>query len=617
MRLYVHMMLCGSICTLLYILFNNRLPYELPLKGRRFLIWINIGFYLLPVPWLAAEVIELAQWILEKAGKTFSSNKCGDVYDATSVWNSFIVLDQEGKIVCITGYQRILPVILVIMTVCLALLVGWVAVYVMTGRRYKRNMVFFDAGHYMKGSKEESKECPKWQKKGSLTKRRIVIGISPCVSSPVTVGLVRPVILLPVDYRDYENSMEEVLLHEMNHVSCMDIVERFLGFVVVVMYFFNPLVHYLLRENVAVSEMLSDEAAVKGKTKKQKADYIRCIMAASQKMENPKITVLSLGVSKSLLRKRMEQIMETNKKKRWKKKAAAVVVVVCGLASSIPALAYQKPREYVQNGTNDWSDKDILVFARNGEENPMEGEYTDFGHNNIIFISENDNDYGVMECSFSQGQQGQKQGVCAHSYMTGTIAEHDRHADGSCTVVTYEARQCEKCGNAVRGDEVSSFTYKSCPHIDAGVTEPDQKTVSEMGVVNTDALRVRSAAEYDAAVLTLLKEGAVVTVFEEKGEFYKVLIRSEEAAEPLEGYVRKEYLEVPASEVGIANIDIEVQSSKGATLLKEGKIVRIIAEEGDFYKVLIHSKEYEELLEGYVRKEYLNLFTNAADNSVF
>ncbi len=39
MRLYVHMMLCGSVCTLLYLFCSGILPYELPLRWRRF--WIR------------------------------------------------------------------------------------------------------------------------------------------------------------------------------------------------------------------------------------------------------------------------------------------------------------------------------------------------------------------------------------------------------------------------------------------------------------------------------------------------------------------------------------------------------------------------------------------------
>ena len=328
------MMLCGSICTLLYIFFNSILPYELPLKWKRFLIRVNIGFYLLPLPWFAAEMKELARWLLEKTGMIFKQNRRADVFDATSVWKSFIVLDGDGKIIRVTGYQKILPVITAVLAICLVLLAGWVVLYMRTCSRYKRNMVFLDADHYLKD-----------KNKG----RRIAVGVSPCVLSPVTVGVIRPVILFPVDYQKYKNSVNEVILHELNHVSCMDIVERFAGFAVVVVHFFNPLAYYLFGESFAVSEMLSDEAAVKGRTKKQKADYIRCIMEASERTDYLRIIAPSLGVYKSLLRRRMEKIMGKNKKKVWKKQTVVAAVAVCALAGSIPALAYQKPCEYVQN----------------------------------------------------------------------------------------------------------------------------------------------------------------------------------------------------------------------------------------------------------------------------
>lgn len=560
MRLYVHMMLCGSVCTLLYLFCSGILPYELPLRWRRFWIRGSMMFYLLPVPWFAAEAKELVRWTLEKAGVTFPQKKFMDVYDAMSVWKSFWVLDEEGRVVYITGYREILPVIMIVLTVCILLLAGWVVLYMRTGRRYKRSMIFFEAEHCVT---ENELQYGAWHSlRDGHTKRKIIVGISPCIASPVTVGLFRPVILFPVDHRGYDRAMEEVLLHEQNHVSCMDIVERFFAFATVVVHFLNPLAYYLYQESIAVSEMLSDEAAVSGRTKQQKANYIRCIMEASQKAGSPNPVIPSLGVSKSLLRKRMEQIMGTNKKKTWKKSAVVAVVAVCALASSIPALAYRKPHAYVQGGTKDWSDKDVLVFAQEGEENPMEGAHTDFSQGDTVFVGGESNAYEVIDCIVRQGQQGQKQSVCAHSYVTGTIAEHEKHPDGSCTVITYEAQQCAKCGSAIRGDEVSSFTYKICPHTGAEGTdadkkadvletvgaEPDKKAdetqspASEIGVVNTDALKVRSAAARDAEVMTLLEKDAVVEIVAEENDFYKVLIRSGESTEPLEGYVRKEYL---------------------------------------------------------------------------
>lgn len=116
-------------------------------------------------------------------------------------------------------------------------------------------------------------------------------------------------------------------------------------------------------------------------------------------------------------------------------------------------------------------------------------------------------------------------------------------------MVTYEAQKCAKCGSAVRGDEIAAFTYKSCPHTNSGGTEPDNYVsdenntpASEKAVVNVNALRVRLAADPDAAVSGLLKKGEIVEIIAQEGDFYKVIIKQEDE-EPMEGYVRMEYLE--------------------------------------------------------------------------
>lgn len=69
MRLYVCMTACGSICTLMYILLNSVLSYELPLKWRRGLLRVNILFYLLPLPWFAAELKVILRTLLDIEGE--------------------------------------------------------------------------------------------------------------------------------------------------------------------------------------------------------------------------------------------------------------------------------------------------------------------------------------------------------------------------------------------------------------------------------------------------------------------------------------------------------------------------------------------------------------------
>lgn len=307
MRLYVHMMLCGSLCTLMYMLFNSILAYEFPLKWKRWLLRANIIFYLLPVPWMAAELRDVIKMLLQTvADITFPEVhdiKEIDTFNGTDLWKSMLVFNEEGKLIYITGYEKVMPIIRAVLVLCMIALFLWIVLYTKVSRQCKNSMVFLDMNHHYIQDQR--------------TGKKVAVGISPCVSSPVTVGLIKPVILFPVDYHGYNSALKEVILHELNHVSCRDAIERFFCFGVIVVHIFNPLAYYLFREMIAVSEMISDEVALEGRTKQQKADYIRCIMTASQGGSRSMILVPSLGITKSLLRKRTERIMGTGRRKVW------------------------------------------------------------------------------------------------------------------------------------------------------------------------------------------------------------------------------------------------------------------------------------------------------------
>lgn len=66
-----------------------------------------------------------------------------------------------------------------------------------------------------------------------------------------------------------------------------------------------------------------------------------------------------------------------------------------------------------------------------------------------------------------------------------------------------------------------------------------------VGYVNTDALKMRKEPFGDADVVTLLKKEQTVNILAEQNEFYQILIQAEdETDETLEGYVKKEYINI-------------------------------------------------------------------------
>ncbi|MDE7274719.1 MAG: SH3 domain-containing protein [Lachnospiraceae bacterium] len=66
----------------------------------------------------------------------------------------------------------------------------------------------------------------------------------------------------------------------------------------------------------------------------------------------------------------------------------------------------------------------------------------------------------------------------------------------------------------------------------------------ETGIVNTDALKVRSGADADAEVLSLLEQGAVIKIIAEENDFYQIVFEGQDGNEDLTGYVKKEYIDL-------------------------------------------------------------------------
>ena len=449
MRLYVYMVMCGSICTLAYVLFNCILPCELPLKWRRLLLRANIVLYLMPFPWAVAEIRSILKKLLIDVGVSFSPKYDGiSFYSASDAWNSLTVVD-SGKIIYILGYKKLLSFIASGFIVCLTALAVWLIAYIIQSHQYKNNMVLLDTDDYYTEENNVGK--------------KVIVGISPFVSAPVTVGLIKPVILLPVEYTAYEDAMKEVIQHELNHVSCKDILERFFCYVVIVFHFYNPLAYYLYRECVMVSEMISDEIALKDRDKSKKAAYMRCMITASQKKDRIKTVSPKFGISKHLLKRRMERIMKINNKKVWNRSMTVVAVVACLLASSIPAMAYHEPQTITQTDQKRWDDTDLAAFIPDGAANPMlpEIDYMNFDKSNSIFIDE---EGMIYYCNDEQNSSEQSINICSHDYISGEFTEHIKKSDGSCVVTVYAARRCKNCGKIIKSEDIATNTYNPCPH---------------------------------------------------------------------------------------------------------------------------------------------------------
>jgi beta-lactamase regulating signal transducer with metallopeptidase domain len=86
---------------------------------------------------------------------------------------------------------------------------------------------------------------------------------SELVSVPVTIGALRPAILLPVQWREWDDAqLEAVIAHELSHVARHDSLTQYGSLVHRGVFWFSPLAWWLDRRLAALAEQASDEAAL-------------------------------------------------------------------------------------------------------------------------------------------------------------------------------------------------------------------------------------------------------------------------------------------------------------------------------------------------------------------
>ena len=92
-------------------------------------------------------------------------------------------------------------------------------------------------------------------------KKPVHIWVSEFVSSPVTIGFLKPVILIPLAAINQlsPQQMEAVLLHELSHIRRYDYLVNFIINVIQSILYFNPFVKALVRTAEREREKSCDE----------------------------------------------------------------------------------------------------------------------------------------------------------------------------------------------------------------------------------------------------------------------------------------------------------------------------------------------------------------------
>lgn len=207
-------------------------------------------------------------------------------------------------------------------------------------------------------------KCNEWLQKQQL-RRRVLIRVSDQISSPVTYGIIRPVILLPKNI-DYENScvIESILTHEYIHIKRFDGISKFILSVTLCIHWFNPLVWVMFILANRDIELSCDEKVIHIWGRENRAQYALALLDLKERQNSA--LMLYNSFSRSATKERISSIMKHKKHSFISIVGAALIlcVAVCCFLTSAKAMGEEAPaimNEEVRQSYNFDNRKDIRV----------------------------------------------------------------------------------------------------------------------------------------------------------------------------------------------------------------------------------------------------------------
>ncbi len=147
--------------------------------------------------------------------------------------------------------------------------------------------------------------------------RKVRVYLSELVNSPVTVGFLKPIILVPVasfnQLTTYQ--LEAVLLHELAHIKRYDyVVHVCLRFIETIM-FFNPFMQLMSKEIQKERENCCDDWVLQYQY--QPADYAAALLSIAKQATAPALAMAANGKNKKHLLERIKRIVQVDAKQRF------------------------------------------------------------------------------------------------------------------------------------------------------------------------------------------------------------------------------------------------------------------------------------------------------------
>lgn len=152
--------------------------------------------------------------------------------------------------------------------------------------------------------------------------REIPIYSTAFLSSPILVGLLRPRIYLPIHLiSDFQKTdMRYMLLHELSHYKHKDAFMNHLLNAAIILYWFNPLVWYAVKEARSDREIACDASVLQMLNPEEYTAYGNTLLNFARKISRSPFSLASgMGGNAKQLKKRILNIAFYRPERKWQK----------------------------------------------------------------------------------------------------------------------------------------------------------------------------------------------------------------------------------------------------------------------------------------------------------
>lgn len=205
-------------------------------------------------------------------------------------------------------------------------------------------------------------------------KRNIPVYSTAFVKSPFMAGFFRPRIYLPIHLISDLNvvDLRYMLLHELQHYRHRDTLVNCFFNTAAVIYWFNPLIWYTLKEVRTDREIACDSSVLQILDSQDYIAYGHTLINFAEKISfSPFTMATGIGGSARQIKKRILNIVSYQQETKWHKFKGGLVFLLTGIlvwesTALVPVLAAQDYFSLPSNATIDEEDLSSFFAGQNG-----------------------------------------------------------------------------------------------------------------------------------------------------------------------------------------------------------------------------------------------------------